>query len=297
MNPTLHVDAPAKINLGLEILGRRVDGFHEVRSILAMVDLHDTITLRLGSSTNNQVVFEPATDRIHSTENLITSTIRAFNDRTGLDASPNTHVTKRIPVAAGLGGASSNCAAMLLALNALTGFPLQQRELHDLAATLGSDAPFFLGSPTASASGRGTDLTPIRTPQGYVLIVTPAIAIPHKTATLYRSLRPRDFSNGSQVEHQEQRICATGKVDTAMLGNTFRRALVAIAPQLLDLEEIMLGRGCPFVAVSGAGPSIYSIFHDPDQVFDVRRRLLPVLPSDASIVTCAFSAQHVTVST
>jgi 4-diphosphocytidyl-2-C-methyl-D-erythritol kinase len=171
--------SPAKINLGLEILGRREDGYHEIRSVLAMVDLVDEISISTADdlcSTRLDGVPGVAVEN-----NLILRAVSRFAAFTGVSSAYDIHVHKRIPAAAGLGGASSNAAATILALNAMHGSPIGEPDLHALASELGSDVPFFLGSPVAAVSGRGTDLAPLPALHGVVLIAVPRIDLPGKT--------------------------------------------------------------------------------------------------------------------
>jgi 4-diphosphocytidyl-2-C-methyl-D-erythritol kinase len=295
MTRTVRIDAPAKVNLGLEILGRRDDGYHEIRSILAMVDLHDTITATLGQNSTGQLEISPKPEGIDPHDNLVTRSIRAFNLRTGLDLKPNLQLQKRIPVAAGLGGASSDAAATLLAMNALADLPLDHVQLLEVASSLGSDIPFFLGSPAALVSGRGTHLTPVRAPAGPMLIVSPVVDIPAKTSTLYQSLEPTDFSDGSQSLKQAGHLDANATVDPTLLQNAFLRPLRRLAPQVDNVARTMQEAGCPVVALTGAGPSHYSLFPTPDRATSVKQELQQQLDPSTLVLTTFFRQRALAV--
>lgn len=260
MNQRLVIDAPAKINLGLEILGKRADGFHEIRSILAMISIQDTLEFRIGPLSQGHVNFEPCSPDIDTHDNLIVKAIHEYNRIAGTGTTPDVTATKRIPVAAGLGGASSDCASTLRVMNSLNANALSAEKLETIAAKLGSDIPFFLGSPAAIVSGRGTTIRRVSTPPGAVLIVSPAIAIPQKTKNLYAALNPKDFSDGSAVSQQAKRLEAIGTIDPSLLANAFSRALSVIAPQSAAVETWMAHAGITESWLSGAGPSRYALF-------------------------------------
>lgn len=260
----VRVDAPAKINLGLEILGRRDDGYHEIRSILAMVDLADTLTLITSgegrASTIEGMDLEGEANLIGRAANLL---------GIGLGVT----IEKRIPMAAGLGGASADAAATLQAGNALTEERRLPHELSELASRLGSDVPFFLGSPCALASGRGTDLSSLPVPDGWLVLVSPDIAIPGKTARLYGELQPADFTNGKMIHEQAARLRQGAPVAPGLLHNAFSDALLRIAPEVADLQRLMRQAGCPFVALSGAGPTHYTIVSSAEEAAAIAARL------------------------
>jgi 4-diphosphocytidyl-2-C-methyl-D-erythritol kinase len=273
MNQRLVIDAPAKINLGLEILGRRDDGFHEIRSILTMVSIQDTLEFRIGPQSQGLVNFEPCCPGIDAHDNLIAKAIHEYNRIADTGTRPDVTVTKRIPVAAGLGGASSNCASTLRAMNSLNANALSAEKLEDIAATLGSDIPFFLGSPTALVGGRGATLRHVSTPPGAVLVVSPDIAIPQKTKTLYSALDPKDFSDGSSVRRQAERLESFGTIDPTLLANAFSRALSVVAPGAAAVESWMANAGISESWLSGAGPSRYALFETLAECKAAEKRL------------------------
>ncbi|HWV22794.1 MAG TPA: 4-(cytidine 5'-diphospho)-2-C-methyl-D-erythritol kinase [Thermomicrobiales bacterium] len=261
---TVRLEAPAKINLGLEILGRRDDGYHEIRSILAMIDLADTLTVTSADKGQPSSIVGMDLD---GEANLIGKAAELLR----LDLAVT--IEKRIPMAAGLGGASADAAATLLAGNALTGEPRPPFELCELASSIGSDVPFFLGSPCALASGRGTDLAPLPVPEVWLVLVSPDIAIPGKTARLYGELQPEDFTDGKLIREQAERLRRGAPVAPALLHNAFSDALLRIAPEVADLQRLMRQAGCPFAALSGAGPTHYTIVPSAEQATAIAARL------------------------
>lgn len=253
----LSIDAPAKINLGLEILGKRTDGFHEIRTILCTISLRDTLIFEPTSASADRVSFEPASDSIHDDQNLVLRALDALRAAGARIPPQHVVVRKRVPPAAGLGGASSDAAATL------TTFQYEAAaagaDLHALAADLGSDVPFFLNGPIALASGRGEALSPLPAPAHtqWVVLVTPNVQIPDKTRTLYGAVDPVWWSAGDDVHAIAERLPS---LPNTAPPNVFERALLRLAPEVADMRTAMLKAGAPFVALTGAGPTFYSLF-------------------------------------
>jgi 4-diphosphocytidyl-2-C-methyl-D-erythritol kinase len=250
------IDAPAKLNLGLEVIGRRDDGFHEIATIFLTIDLYDRLT------------FSPANDLELSCDdaalvgevNLALRALRLLRDEANHPGGARLHLCKRIPAAAGLGGASSDAAAALLGGRELWQQDVSDTDLHDLAARLGSDVPFFLRGGCAVGRGRGNLLQPLPLPADLRFVVAvPDVQIPVKTASLYARLSAEDFSDGSRIAAQATRVNAGLAPDPTLLGNAFARPLYAIAPELDALPDIMRDAGAAPVAISGAGPAHYAV--------------------------------------
>jgi 4-diphosphocytidyl-2-C-methyl-D-erythritol kinase len=268
--------SPAKLNLGLEILGKRADGFHEIRTVMQAISLCDELTI-VPSSRN----------RIRSSQrglshpgNLAVKAADLWRD--SLDPQRRAMaitLRKSIPVAAGLGGASSNAATLLRLASQLFG-AVEPARLHDAAAALGSDVPFFLASTTAIARGRGElleSLPPVAD-LGFVL-VTPKIDIPRKTATMYGLLNADDFSDGSATETFATRIRAGKGVEAGDLHNSFARPLLQYAPDLERIPTIMRSFAGQRVGLSGAGPTWYAVVDGLEEARDLAERLRAALPA------------------
>lgn len=273
--------APAKLNLGLEIIGKRPDGYHEIRSVMTTIGLADRLT------------FTPAGDRdtvridgvpdVALRHNLIFRAIEAFIARTGIRGSYHVTVEKHIPSPGGLGGASSDGAATLRALNAMHGEPLDPRVLLGIGATLGSDVPFFLGPSPALASSTGTDLTPLPPIRGYAVLVVPRLGLMAKTATLYTALAPSDFSDGSRAGRVAASIAHGDLPGPADLANAFVRPLYALAPDLPATADAMLDSGAPSAALSGAGPAHFVLFRDRAAAHALAARLHTTMSRDTLV--------------
>jgi 4-diphosphocytidyl-2-C-methyl-D-erythritol kinase len=236
------------------------------------------------------VTFEPDSSLIDNTSNLVVDAIAAFNRISGTSIWPDVVVEKRIPIASGLGGASADCAATLFAMNQLSGQCLDETTLLDMAASLGSDVPFFLGSRAARVSGRGTDLQPVRIPSGFVVIVSPNIQIAHKTQTLYSALRAEDFSNGTRIEQQVRHLNQFRTIDRDLLDNAFETALHRISATARSIADEMTECGVKQHWLSGAGPSRYAIFDDRDLADRTAIRLRDRLGDRAKVYSTTFSS-------
>jgi len=263
--------APAKINLGLEILGKRRDGLHEIRSVLAMIDLCDNLRFRLGAPDS-----VPSINGVPPEQNLIDRAIRLFASHSE-NALPIAYsIKKRIPLACGLGGASSDAATTLTAINEIHGYPLTGIELKTMASELGSDVPFFLAGPAACVTGTGTEIDPIPAISGTVLLIVPDVAIDRKTTTLYGRIREGNFSRGLKVERTVERMREGLRPIPSDLHNAFMAPLYDFVPDLADLPNIILNAGCASFGLSGAGPTHY-VLPDPGDTARVASQLQQAL--------------------
>lgn len=251
--------APAKLNLGLEIVQRRDDGFHDIATLFLTISLCDVLEI---TDTPELRVSAP-TLPIPQQENLIWRAAVAVQ---ALAKAPGASIAahKVIPAASGLGGASSDAAATLLALQDRWDVSCSDAELAEFALQLGSDVPFFLCGGCALGQGRGEQLTPLPAPeQTWFVLVVPKLLLPRKTASLYAALRPEDFSSGARVLAQARQLTAHRNLDDTLLANGFARALYALAPELAEIPAIMRAAGARKVSISGAGPTHYAVFPDP----------------------------------
>lgn len=294
-NPTqVNISAPAKVNLGLEIVSRRPDGYHELRSVLAMIAITDTLSLKVVTDASAAGI--DGIPGVTPADNLIMKAIAAFNQRAETRTLIHARVMKAIPSPAGLGGASSNAAASLVAMNHLHGNPLSGEVLHDLAATLGSDVPFFLGSPAALASGTGAVLSPLPSPTGYLLIVVPQIDLISKTAKLYGMIEPVDYSTGSHVEYIAKCLASRQVIPHQDLVNAFERPLVKLMPYVRKITRVMKEAGCEHVALSGSGPAHYALFDEESEAQSAKQRLQPLLGSHDYVIVTRFRSSPLTVN-
>jgi len=250
------VRALAKINLDLRVLGKRPDGYHELRTIFQTITLADTLDIAFTPGRRNAVEIE---DPLAIPRNLAAQAAESVLDAVGIRGRVSIRLAKRIPMGAGLGGGSSDAAAVLLALPALAGRILPLSKLCELGAALGSDVPFFLLGGTAVGIGRGTELFPLpdRPPRAG-LLVAPAVHV--STAEAYRRLSPR-----LTVELQESTIFSfqslvwdRGLPEAAC--NDFEAVVFEEHGRLAGLKKRLVRMGASPVLMSGSGSAIYGLF-------------------------------------
>ena len=256
--------AYAKINLSLEVTGKRDDGYHEIKTVMHTIDLAD----RLDFSPAERTSLECNYPSLEDEHNLVLRTCRLIQEYTGHQGGAAITLHKNIPMAAGLGGGSSDSAAAFKALNALWGTNLEGSILEELALRLGSDIPFFLNGACALAQGRGEELSPLPPVSGiWAVVATPSSEIADKTARLYSLLGEKDFSNGSATAELAERI-RDGDVtvhDIRAAGmSAFERVADHAFSGLDGLAEKFLKAGASFVRMSGSGPSLFTLTDDEE---------------------------------
>lgn len=263
------VRAHGKINLSLEVLGRRPDGFHEIRTILARIALHDTIELRHAAGLG--VRWPPGT--MAPQDDLIRRAAQRLRDFASSPLGARISVTKRLPIAAGIAGGSSDAAATLLGLNRLWSLGLSPQVLAGIAAELGSDVPFFLRRSPALTAGRGEALQPLRTQLAcWIVVVTPRWNADRKTARLYGLLDSASFSDGSRVQHLADSLSARQPLTTAALPNAFERLIDTVFPEWSALRRSLeSATGRPFW-LTGAGPALYALADTRSEAVATQRR-------------------------
>jgi 4-diphosphocytidyl-2-C-methyl-D-erythritol kinase len=267
--------APAKLNLGLEVLGRRPDGFHEIVTILQTVTLFDRLELAPSTALDYETPPGLADD-------LVARALAELSRR-GIHLAARIRLHKLIPIATGLGGGSSDAGTLLGAL-AHAGVP--RTMLEQVAATLGSDIPFFLQGGTALATGRGTDLEPLPTPTGWFVVVVPTLHMPGKTARLYQALEPPDFTDGAATRAQAERLRQELPLDTELIRNPFLRVLVTY-PQVRQAFEALRAAGARRIWPTGAGPALFTIARTLAEARDLARRA--TVP-ECQVIVCSAAA-------
>lgn len=283
---SITVNTPAKINLGLEILGKREDGYHEIRTVMAAIDLSDT--LRITQRPSSDGIRVSGVPDVRTEDNIIARAADVYAEATGIRFGLDIEVQKRIPSPGGLGGASANAAGTLLALDAMFETELPATTLQSLASRLGSDVPFFLVAPCALASGTGTDLQPLPPVDAAVVIVTPPIGIAAKTAALYGALRPGDFSDGAMAETVAQSVMRGEMPTPDVLRNAFTRSLYELDPSLAEVAVTMKRAGAPSVALTGAGPGHYALLESIEEARALADELRQAMHPDVRVDAARF---------
>ena len=264
----LRLLAPAKVNLTFEVLGRRADGYHEVRTILQAISLADELTFEESDDLSLTVEPEGAAP---VEENLVLAAARLLQREAGVSTGAALHLTKRIPTAGGLGGGSSDAATALLGLRWLWGLDLDADALRELAAELGSDVPFFVSGGTALGEGRGEQLTPLPTPQGEAVVAVPDASRPRdKTAQMYGLLTPEQYTDGRATAAAEACL-RSGEPLGAHMINAFDAVAGEAYPFSTAMREAFEAVGLR-PALCGAGPSMFAL-SDAGEASDVAERI------------------------
>jgi 4-diphosphocytidyl-2-C-methyl-D-erythritol kinase len=237
--------APAKLNLALVVGPRRPDGKHEVATVLQRIDLCDTIELE----PSRVLVVEGFAD-----DTLVAGALRALATAAGVEPGWHVRIEKRIPVASGLGGGSSDAATALALANPTLAEPLSRHRLHDLAAALGADVPFFLDRGPQLGTGDGSTLEPLDLPRGYTcVLVLPRGEEKESTAAVYGAFD----ASGRAAGFDERRARLARALASGDLASLPRNDL-ASSPLADELERL----GAFRADVSGAGPVVYGLFRD-----------------------------------
>lgn len=245
----------AKINLHLEVLGKRSDGFHDICTVFQTVSLHDKLTF--ASCDNVRLTCDdlqiPTDDR-----NLIVKAAAILRERGPINAGASIHLEKRIPSPGGLGGGSSNAAAALIGLVKLWHIEISQEELANVAAAIGSDVPFFLHGGTAVGTGPGTGITPVNDFAGeYMLIVTPDVAVLTKEAFEGLNLTTegaKSILNNCRFDGKSIDL------HHSAIRNDFETTIFAAHPEIRMVKQTLLDLGASKAMMSGSGASVFGIF-------------------------------------
>ncbi len=282
-----------KINLALEILGRRDDGYHELRTIFQAVSLADEISVRPLGETRIEIAV-PGGGAPEGPENLCWRAAEAYREARGWPDGARIELTKRVPSGAGLGGGSSDAAATLMALTELDSAPLEWEALREIAVELGSDVAFFLMTGTALGSGRGERLQALPLlPPCWILLTKPQFGI--STVEAYGMLAGGDYSHGEAVGRMAALL--EGRADIEQIArqvrNDFSRALVERWPELGELRGRLAEGGALAAEITGSGSAVFGIFRDRDTGEGIGRalaakgywaRLTEPVPCGASVI-------------
>jgi 4-diphosphocytidyl-2-C-methyl-D-erythritol kinase len=274
---SVRVPAYAKVNLRLDVLGRRVDGYHELRTIFQAISLHDTLELEtkrepgidLRIAGNFELADEPRED------NLVYRAIDELGREIGFQRGVRAVLTKRIPVGRGLGGGSSDAAAALVGLLRLTGKRVESGRLLKIASSLGADVPFFLHGGRALGIGRGDEIYPLPdVAHRQVLVISPhEIAVPTKDAYQWLS---DELTNGEDPT-KLMRFCALcWSPQGGALSNDFEAAVFPRFPRLAAIKRELLQQGAAEASLAGSGSAVFGVYQHPAKA----RRAARAFPKD-----------------
>jgi len=263
------IRALAKLNVDLRVLAKRPDGYHELRTIFQTISLSDSLDLAFTPGHRTAIDIE---DPLGIEDNLAVKAARLVLESTGATGRVLIRLTKRIPMGSGLGGASTDAAAVLLALPVLAGRVVPMPQLLELAATLGSDVPFFLMGGQAVGIGRGCELFPLsdRAAQPGVLIA-PGIHV--STAEAYRRLSPRltRESEQNKIVSFQSRVWGGGVSQNAC--NDFEAVVFEQYPGLARLKTRLIQAGASLALMTGSGSAVFGLFRTGAEVQNALNRL------------------------
>ncbi|GMU39574.1 MAG: 4-diphosphocytidyl-2-C-methyl-D-erythritol kinase [Chloroflexota bacterium] len=267
--------APAKINLALEVLRKRQDGYHEVATVMTTVDLADRVEIEArpaGSSLSVTLTGDYAAGIDPESDLARRAAIRVA-EAAGRDPDLAIRVEKRIPSPGGLGGGSSDAAAVIRGLQRLWRLDWPVERLEAVAATLGSDVPFFLHGGTAFCTGRGERVEPLRdvTPLRMLILTPPVPSAPGKTARRYAALHPHEFTDGLRARRLAARIARKAPPPTSDLANVFEAVVERTEPELVAHYARYTAAGAPRMHLCGAGPSVFMLILKDAKVSELRR--------------------------
>ena len=274
---SVRLPAYAKVNLRLDVLGRRADGYHELRTIFQAVSLHDTLELQASRKTgidlriagNSQLAAEPGPD------NLVYRAIQLLAREIGFPHGVRAVLTKRIPVGRGLGGGSSDAAAALLGLLRLAGKRLEAERLHEIASGLGADVPFFLHGGRALGIGRGDEIYPLPdTARRQVLVISPhQIAVPTRDAYQWLS---EELTNAASPSKLVGFCAQCWSPQGSVLSNDFEAAVFPRYPRLAAIKRELLQQGAAEASLAGSGSAVFGVYQHPAKA----RRAARAFPKD-----------------
>ena len=258
MTSGLTLPSFAKINLHLQVIGRRADGFHDLCTVFQSISLHDTISVEPASDISMTCSDEkvPVDER-----NLVVRAALLMRETFGPTCGARIHLEKRIPAPGGLGGGSSNAAMMLLALRKLWNIDANSTELHRLAEGLGSDVPFFLYGGTALGMGRGEIVEPIDDfSENCMLVVTPNVAVATREA--FKRLKLRALTK--QESDRRLQICRfdleSADFKYTAFKNDFETTIFAAYPEVERVKMTLFDLGAERAMLSGSGGSVFAVF-------------------------------------
>lgn len=264
---TLTLAAPAKINYLLDVTGKRPDGYHDLRMIMQRVNLCDEITLTLTDTLGIKVTcnLKGAPD---GPGNIAWKAARALLDRAESDTGVNIEIIKNIPVAAGLGGGSSDAASVLMGMNELLQLGLTDQLLMEIGSTLGADVPFFIFKKTALAEGVGDILTPLpEMPKCWILLINPGVHV--STAWVYRSLQLTSRGELNKLPKFFESI----EDVVSVLSNDLESVTIPAFPVIDDIKNRLMNLGAVGSLMSGSGPTVFGIFKSFDAAESARREV------------------------
>ncbi|MCR5835559.1 MAG: 4-(cytidine 5'-diphospho)-2-C-methyl-D-erythritol kinase [Lachnospiraceae bacterium] len=269
----LHIKAYGKINLGLDVIRKREDGYHDLDMIMQSVGVYDDVIIK---DTENVGEITVETDQFvleNNKDNLAYRAAKLLMDEFHIKAGVSIYIYKRIPVAGGMAGGSSDCAATLKGVNELFELGLSEKELRERGVKLGADVPYCIMGGTAIARGIGDDLTKLPdAPQCHLIIAKPPVSV--STAYVYGRIRPDEITKRPDIEKIAESIRESDlKKMAGLLHNVMEDVTVGDYPIIKEIEKVMLENGALNSIMSGSGPTVFGIFDDGGKAEEAMKQL------------------------
>lgn len=253
--------APAKINLGLDVVRKREDGYHEVKMVMQTLNLYDRLTFCDNNSglvtISSNMTQAPATE-----DNIIYKACQLIKKEYGISSGIDVYLEKNIPVAAGMAGGSTDAAATLVALNEMFDLGLSRDVLMELGVKIGADVPYCIMQGTALSEGIGEILTPLcPMPKCYIAIAKPEVGV--STKWVYQNLDAAGLKNHPDIDKMVEAINTgdlKGIVDT--MENVLETVTIPAYPQIESIKQAMINGGAAGALMSGSGPTVFGIFEE-----------------------------------
>jgi 4-diphosphocytidyl-2-C-methyl-D-erythritol kinase len=272
MNNTVTLKALAKINLGLDVLGRRENGYHDVRMVMQTIYLYDNVTMEKTEEAGIQLECNLFYLPVDET-NIAYKAAKLLMDEFDIKEGVRIVLDKHIPVAAGLAGGSANAAAVLVGMNRLFSLGLSQQQLMERGVSLGADVPYCVMRGTVLAEGIGEILTPLPPlPKCYVLIAKPGISV--STKTVYEKLDSQEISEHPDIDGILEGLDKQDiyKVASSM-GNVLETVTIGDYPIIEEIKDVMKEEGALNAMMSGSGPTVFGIFDDKSKARQAQERM------------------------
>ena len=271
----MQLPAYAKLNLTLEILGRRNDGFHQVLTIMQTISLADVLEIEYDSELRVECDYP----ELIGDQNIVWQAAVELAKAGNVEPKARIGIEKHIPVGMGLGGGSSDAAAALLGLNSLWGLKLPLERLAEIAASLGSDVSFFLWGGTALAQGKGEQVSILPSiPDLSATLVFPDLLIDNKTAAMYSKLTRGQYSDGGVTRQMIQILTSGQFVKESLEGlvfNAFSEVAAQSYPELVDMCRKVVDEGGPVMHLCGAGPAFFALPSSEEEHQQIAELLQP----------------------
>lgn len=265
-------NAYAKINLGLDVLRRRDDGYHEVKMIMQMTDLYDTLVFE--SREDEKIYIHTDHEKVPCDEhNLIYKAAMVLFEETGSRIGADITLEKRIPVAAGMAGGSTDAAAALIAFNEMLGQPLERKRLKEIAVKVGADVPYCIMGGTALSEGIGEILTVLPAPpEAFLVIAKPDIDV--STAFVYHNLHLERISGHPDIDGMAEALQAGNlKRITELMGNVLETVTIPAYPVIGEIKRICCEEGAMNALMSGSGPTVFAVYDCEEKAKNAAKRI------------------------